>query len=117
MTVVTPGWSMIHRKANCAIVIPRDTTGASSRTAVANLVRHTGERLTNVERLTVLVERPVVVGRERGRLVMLPGQQARRQGNRAMMPTPASRAAGSTSPSGRRRKQLRMICMLAGRAG
>ena len=32
-----------------------------------------------------------------------------------MIPTPASRAAGSTCSSGLRRKQLRMICTLATR--
>jgi hypothetical protein len=81
----------------------------------ANFVRHTGERLTNVERLTVLVERPVVVGREVVVSSYFPDSKPDARGTRAMMPTPASRAAGSTSSSGRCRKQLRMICMLAGR--
>jgi hypothetical protein len=38
-------------------------------------------------------------------------------GTRAMMPTPAAAAAGSTRSSGLRRNALRMICTLATPAG
>ena len=43
----------------------------------------------------------------------LPESRPLASGTRAMMPTPASTAAGSTRSSGLRRKTLRMICTLA----
>lgn len=42
--------------------------------------------------------------------VYLPDSSPEASGTRATMPTPASRAAGSTSSSGLSRKGLRMIC-------
>ncbi len=42
-----------------------------------------------------------------------PDSSPEASGTRAMMPTPAARAAGSTSSSGLRRNALKMICTLA----
>ena len=43
----------------------------------------------------------------------LPESSPEASGTRAMMPTPAASAAGSTSSSGLSRKALRMICTVA----
>ena len=59
------------------------------------------------------VVRAVVVGRERRVVVVLPESRPHASGTRAMMPTPASAAAGSTASSGFRRKALKMICTVA----
>ncbi|GAA1696669.1 hypothetical protein GCM10009680_40930 [Streptomyces yatensis] len=46
-------------------------------------------------------------------LVYFPDSSPDASGTRAMIPTPASRAAGTTSSSGLSRNGLRMICTLA----
>ena len=73
-----------------------------------------GERLADVERLAVaVVGAVVVVGEDARARVYLPDSRPEASGTRAMMPTPAAAAAGSTWSSGLSRNALRMICTVA----
>ena len=75
MTAVTPGWSMIQRSAKAAVGASPAISATSRAAATPDVEGHAGEGLTDVEGLAVPVEVPVVVGGERRRLVVLPGQQ------------------------------------------
>ena len=84
MTVETASCMRIQRSASCASVAPSGTSGAQLLDRVeADLERHAGERLADVERLAVAVVVAVVVGGERRLARVLARQQARTRAARA----------------------------------
>src|ERR1035437_2657657 len=74
MTVLTPGWSRIHRSANCAVVNPL-ACAATLRAAHPDLERHATEGLPHVEGLTLAVVGAVVLRRESRGFAVLARQE------------------------------------------
>lgn len=90
-------------------IFPRDKLGELNGGLHAEVVVDARERLTDVEVAAVTVVAAVVIGGERRLARVAPTQQTAGERNPAMIPTPASRAAGSTASSGLSRKAFRMI--------
>ena len=109
--MLTPGWSRTQRSANWAIVAPGGDERREPAHGPRPVAKSTPAKVSpDVERLAVAVVGAVVVGRTWCRSSYLPDSSPLASGTRAMMPTPAAAAAGSTSSSGFSRNMFRMIC-------
>ncbi len=114
MTVETPGWSTIHRRASCAVVAPDGVSAATSRAAATPTSYGTPENVSPTSNASPLrLNARWSVGANSVCSSYLPDSRPLASGTRAMMPTPASAAAGSTRSRGLRRKALRMIWIVA----